>query len=266
MRPFAGKGVVSFLCFGKEVYFGDRGHRQPAISWDQFKHSFLGKLDSVVSGQVQDGLVSQQQDAQQITWTVVNPKHFAFQLSSAIPCTQITAVVDGNRIAVGGGPAFGINPMHLTEGHASSTLTITITGPDLDADTFVFTVQEKNMPAALWGDYTDNGANRKQLVHGAAIGVSLHPGKPPQIGETHAVPKENLQYDTEVVKDAVQWDRSTQFTLQASNQGCSWASANTYKQTLAGLAAEEDLEALTGLDSSAENHAFVTAPATGTFA
>ncbi len=239
---FSGKVKVKVGLASVTIKFGDTGNQiPPAISWDEFKDSFLPKANEVISIGAADGLLKKlkagnKEDSPDV-W-LFNNKTLVFVISTGVPVSEANLYLGGSDLLetsktnteilsenqfeiLGAQKEFGVKSMHVNIGDMLARMYIQISreGEPADADDFVFSPVYKDVPSALWGDYTielednDNDkVNQDRFISEALAGIEVTPGQAPKPGETHDVPVENLKYNTSAVEKSYQWEKEKVFS------------------------------------------------------
>jgi hypothetical protein len=178
---FAGKAHIHVKVMKVSVDFTvDFGHSRqspPALTWPQFKNSFLPK--EIMAVTLRAGLIRTAPEG----W-IVNPKELSVAIETAIPIKR------------GAGDLFGIAPMDLKAAEFSkSSLTVTIMREtdDRTAD-FVLTPIVKSFPAALWGQHLDPNQQLNAAMISAVAGYELRPAVPAKPGATRNLQRQNFDY------------------------------------------------------------------------
>ena len=237
---FAGHAHVHLWCVSFNVDFGakSRPALRP-ITWNAFKQSFLPKEESkMIHTSVKDGLVRQDKNAKgELQYEVINPKHFKLGVDLVLPYktlkietndvpvqklqqttmhgeTQVQVFTknksDNYVQATGSNPItpgkFGIAPMACSAESLTSEVTITV---EEYADNnwkpanqdFGFRPVLKRMPRALWGEKLQQDINGERYVENALAGLEIVPATAPKPGNTHWLPRKDLQFVTTLVEN-----------------------------------------------------------------
>ncbi|HYR12141.1 MAG TPA: DUF6603 domain-containing protein [Longimicrobium sp.] len=170
-------------------------------------------------------------------------------------------------------PPIGIAPMQVRRGAAAATHAVRVTREDGTDATgwFTFTPVLKKAPAALWGDAFKPQLNGPSWIDGTLAGFEIRPRSPARESATHAVPRENLQYETVLAPTAVGVPAARRF-VPGSAQGethlrdrlAAEATAAARGALLSALGFDP-AAAVTELDASIAGD-FVVTPRSGTFA
>ncbi len=221
-------GVAHFEIIGIHfsISFGDKKHIPPHLEWSVFRQSFLPLAIYGVS--VQSGLVKslkgyelddkgelvQKTGSTAVHW-LLNPKDLSLTINSLIPIhswqlnnnpvTQFTHTV-------------GVAPMDVRKEYFTSNFEITITNED-----FTFEPITKPVPAGLWGNIYAPTVNDSSMVPDVVCGFRVFLKGHADEGVGHAIEKKMLSSDTEVIKEAYQWQTTwgnaeKMVTKQATNQ------------------------------------------------
>ena len=151
---------------------------------------------------------------------IVNPKEMALAINSVVPLNKVEALATYMRLVETGieekAKQMAIAPMGI-ESNLTSACSISITrddGQPLERDSFQVRPIWKPMPAGLWGKPNLTGdrkhlkppnLNGAQLVENTLTGFEVRPVEKSQQAATCHVDREDLQYTTELIKDAYGW-------------------------------------------------------------
>jgi len=248
----SGKANVEILGISISIAFGaDAPQYSPPIPWPEFQTSFLPDTQKICSTLCAHGLLKEVTDTDGTPYLIINRKTFSIEFNSVIPLTaaylHTTDMEEDENALIANGTPFGINPMHINHGNLQSELQISLTGPDVDYDSFAFVPILKNVPAGLWGDYKGADLNQDRTIPNILSGFSIEPGSPPKPSETHEVPKENLQYDSYEVQQAFNWESPLNQKIYPTTPQsliAGMALPHNYSQMLQGLLPQTDLENL----------------------
>ena len=199
---FSGTATINLSVVSFTVRFGDRSSREPKpISWSQFKQSFLPADNQVCTIGVESGLLRKIGEGQSEIF-IVNPQEFTFTANSVIP---IKTDSDNQKI--------GIAPMAVNSSRfkKSEYILAIYRGTEDISDEFEYTPIYKNVPTGLWGESNSNNPNRTRFIENVLSGATIKPANPPKPGQTQAIPRKNLAYDTESVDNAYQWNSFSTF-------------------------------------------------------
>ena len=101
---FGGHAKIHLWVVSIGVGFGDQSSREPkALTWEEFRGSFLPQDDQMVSLQVADGLVNRGDTDDDLG--VINPKHLVITTDSVIPSNAASFLGEEQMIADIGQPA-----------------------------------------------------------------------------------------------------------------------------------------------------------------
>jgi hypothetical protein len=215
---FGGKAKVHLWIISFTISFGsDSPPQPPPIDWATFQQSFLpqnqqnkDQYDNICDISVQDGLIKKAEDSD--TW-IINPKNFSLITNSVIPSKE--AQTGNSPIAMNGAKAirdFGISSMGIQPENLITKHTITITREGEQVEKcFQYIPILKNVPTALWGKSLKPDINGKQFIEDALSGFEIIPRNPREAGETHLIECSNLQYSTESIPDAYNWEKLEPF-------------------------------------------------------
>ncbi|MGB0525938.1 MAG: DUF6603 domain-containing protein, partial [Flammeovirgaceae bacterium] len=291
---FSGTVKVTLGFISKTITFGSGDKTPPPpITWEEFSDSFLPKKKNILSLSCTKGLLKKLKTADQQdptkemdTWLFDN-KNLSIGLNTVIPMSQASLFTGGNvafeqvfgESGVMTKPQrleasslqlcqkvgnIGIKTMHLEVGKVYADLYIQILreGETIAADDFIFTPIYQDVPSAMWGDFTKDAegtsrdrVNQKSLVKGVITGMEVTPGHPPKAGKTHAVPKENLQYNTSIVEQAYFWEEEQRYqpqTMPADQR------KTTIIQALTNQDIEKVYEAFRGINDDIEGASLVS--------
>lgn len=118
----------------------------------------------------------------------------------------------------------GIAPMALDSSVVHSTFYLVPTKKDDQTGKYVYLGENfgfkpivKKMPAAMWGESLTPGVNEQRYIENALAGFEIRPANPSAPGETHPVPKKELQYTTIHIENAYAFEKEKAFA--ATNTG-----------------------------------------------
>jgi hypothetical protein len=238
--PFSGTATIHWSIISFTVNFGEGAPQHlEKLDWATFKTSFLPKPEQICSIGVQQGLIRKMEaeDPKHERW-IVNPKEMVLAINSAVPFNRVETLS-----ALGGGD-LAIAPMGI-ESNLTSNCSITVTrGGPPENDKFQVDPIRKSMPAGLWGKpnltvdkkyLKPPSLNGAQLVENVLTGFEIRPKiKKDQQAHSCEIKQDELQYTTEVIKDAYRWQN---FSLEASRGQSAWDQA---AKTVAGKGADRD--------------------------
>jgi hypothetical protein len=199
---FSGVARLHILIFTITINFGADSTPQPMpLDWPTFRTSFLPANDKVCSVMVQRGLVNQP-SASNDDLGIINPKDFSLVINSAIPVKSFKVGTDHPVERPVSGDIH-IGSMAITDESLKSDveiiINITVNNQVTDiSDTFTVTPIQKNVPAGLWGQNLTPDLNAKAMIENVVTGFELTPGSPPVPGETYAIERKNLRYETTI--------------------------------------------------------------------
>ncbi|KAA3637230.1 MAG: hypothetical protein DWQ02_07050 [Bacteroidetes bacterium] len=117
----------------------------------------------------------------------------------------------------------GVAPMALDHSVVKSTFHLTTAKKDDQTGEYVYLGQDfaftpvlKRMPAAMWGDKLTPGVNSQKFIENAVAGFEIRPATPSMPGETHPVPKKDLQYTTNHIENAYSFETVKAFNADSS--------------------------------------------------
>jgi hypothetical protein len=205
--PFSGRAHIHLWIVSFDVTFGSGRQAPKPIDWPVFKASFLPADDQICTIAIKDGLVRKMDTENGDLW-IVNPKHFVLVTDSVIPSKSAQAskkTEDYNT--------FGIGPMNLLPDKLTSKHKIAISRDGKDAvEDFEFAPVLKSVPAGMWGGSLKPDLNGEAMIEDVLAGFEIKPAKPPAPGKTHAIPRDNLQYETTPMHKAYQFVAARQFS------------------------------------------------------
>lgn len=206
--PFGGKAKIS-LCVGTiHIDFGSSPDPTSHILWSQFSRAFLPAADQMLNINLSSGLVKTTTDEDGNEVWIINPKDLCITTNSFFPATSYelnykeqgqskTSSIQSDAPTPG---VFGIKPMNKGAGEFTASHNITITGPDSSC-LLKAVAKPKNNPKAIWGNVSDTATSDSSLVS-TLNGFQLVPGKEPDPGVTHSVPRNNLAPELDVYENA----------------------------------------------------------------
>ncbi len=209
--------IASFtIAFGK----GPKGSEK--LSWSEFCDSFLPKKKrkkeyDILGVSVESGLVKAlkgrklnkgswefENDDQACHW-VMNAPEFALTVNSMIPADAWT--LPGKTKS--SGTAFGIAPMGLQAENRNVTSELTFTidhhGEGNVTKDFRFDPVRRSVPAGMWGDEFLPDVNSDSVVKNVLTGFRLVAGPMIRV-EGREIERENLAFDTDLLKYAYKWE------------------------------------------------------------
>lgn len=198
---FSGVARLHILFFTITIHFGADAAPQPMpLEWPDFRTSFLPADDKVCSVMVQRGLVKQPSSGADDDLGIINPKDFSLLANSAIPVKSLK-VSTGPSTDMPESGNIHIGSMAITDktlkSEAEILITITVNNQVMDiSEKFTVTPIQKNVPFGLWGTNLTPDLNSQALIEGIVTGFELTPSKSPAPGETHAIERKNLSYET----------------------------------------------------------------------
>ncbi len=208
---FSGTAHVSLWIVSFTVSFGGASPHPGSIDWPTFKRSFLPADDAVCGITVKSGLLKTVTVNEEKQW-IVNPKDLALVTNSVIPSNKTTGGLPTGKAKFD----FGIAPMDVPDVTTTLTITVTQDGTAAEGD-FKFTPILKNVPAGMWGTKLSPDLNGQTLIADTLAGFEIIPAKQPAPGETQAIPRQNLQYETTPIPDAFAWESLQPFTAQTTD-------------------------------------------------
>ncbi len=174
---FSGNARISWFIISFTISFGEStSPKIPTVDWNEFKTSFLPKVqsnaadDSIqpLSVTIADGLRSQKETGND-TRPVVYSDTLALKIVSALPCTSVHTGLEKKTIYQGDNQ-LGVRPMGENK-RLSSVLSVQVTGADGQPVECHCELISENLPAALWS-LKDTEA---ELIHNVVSGVLLTP-------------------------------------------------------------------------------------------
>jgi hypothetical protein len=267
--PFSGVATVDLSIVSFTVEFGSPPPPAQPLTWAQFRESFLPADASVCGVSATGGLVRTMPGTGTGEQWIVNPKELVLTTSSVIPATA--ARRNDVPVAVTA-TSIGIGPMQVGQGAATSTHGIFLTLNDVDATAlFAFTPVRKKAPMALWGGTLQPELNGASWIDDTLAGFEIRPATPTVAGATHAIERENLQYETLALSTPVASYAITGFA-EGTDQGTTYlrgalasdATVTARNAILQGLGMDPALFVV-DLDGSAADD-FLFAPRVGTVA
>jgi len=112
----------------------------------------------------------------------------------------------------------GIAAMALDSSAVHSTFYLIPTKKDDQTGDYVYLGESfgfkpivKKMPAAMWGEKLTPGVNEQRYIENALAGFEIRPATPSTPGETHPVPKKELQYTTTHIENAYSFEQVKAF-------------------------------------------------------
>jgi hypothetical protein len=220
---FSGIAHIHLWIISFDVSFGSSSSQKPnPINWETFKSSFLPADSDICSIAVKDGLVRKVNQDNKSDLGIINPKDFCLVTNSVIPAKNavyqhqqsessptLVITTDGANLE------FGIGSMAVTSQELNSKLTISITRDRATLtsqeflEEFACTPLFKKVPTALWGVWGESltpDLNSSQFVENTLSGFEIKPKKQPVPGATHAIDRSNLQFSTDSLNNAYQWE------------------------------------------------------------
>ena len=221
---FSGIAKIDLWIVSFTIRFGDRSERKPQpIEWSEFKTSFLPDRDKVCSIAVTSGLLRKIETGDREEIFVVNPQEFVLTTTSVIPlknaATSEILVRQQTESGITPKTTFGIAPMNASDRRFSESKyhisVVKIQGEgkeESQGSNFQCVPIVKNIPTGLWGESNSNNPNRARFIDNVLSGYKIKPAKPPTPGETQAIDRRNLAYDTQAVDNAYQWNSFASFS------------------------------------------------------
>ncbi len=239
---FGGKAEIHVFIFTVNISFGSDAPTPSPISWSEFKTSFLPSDDKICSLSITEGLTkamggdkSKQPDA--VEHWIIDPKYLSIATNAVIPTKTASAGADDITLDQAD-TSFGIGSMDLAAGGLTTSQTITITRDGAKCeDDFAYTPILKKAPAGLWGQALTPQLNEARFIENTVAGFEIKPAQPPTPGETHAIDRRHLQYETEAIGEAYAWQDLTVFNPDGADEQARRA---TIEQTLQSSSAARD--------------------------
>lgn len=212
---FSGIATVDLWIISFDVEFGASQNVQPqAISYSEFSSSFLP--ENPVSINTMSGITGTASDGNPI----INPATFALGVDSVIPIQSI--VSSQQQLAGNSSNQPGIAPMDVQPSSLSLTLTVTISSPQNETLTqlFTFTPATKNYPAGLWGTALQPVVNSPAFINGLISGFVLSPVAPTLPPSSLSVAETEFTLETTVAPDQFSFSaaESETFTTGDANR------------------------------------------------
>jgi len=226
---FGGKAEVHLWIISFTISFGSDSSPQPSpIDWNTFKQSFLPPnlqnkdQSDICTISVKDGLIKKAENSD--AW-IINPKNFSLITDSVIPSKIPLKKVQTEELPIemnGAKPntnfgiaSMGVQPEKLITKH---TITITREGEPVKKEDFKYIPILKNVPASLWGKSLKPDLNGEKFVEDVLSGFEIIPGTPPNAGETQAIDSSNLQYSTDSLPNAYDWENIEPFQADSGKK------------------------------------------------
>lgn len=248
---FAGEAHIYLKVLGishtLDVTFGAGPPKLRPITWERFATAFLPQPTPPPTGQVKQadnaatavpprlvdphaicgvsvkrGLIRASDDR----W-VINAKEFCLVTDSMIPINGVLIVNDEKKGAsLIGATDFGIAPMGIPSGDLKTVHHVKITRDGKPAaELFRFEPIFKNVPGGMWDNPQFVKGSKeflekpkvnpdRQLVSGVLGGLEVLPAVLPHCGETLPVDRRELQYDTDRIGSAYQWETMDAFVAE----------------------------------------------------
>ena len=157
---FGGEVSMDLAVATVHIDFGEEAKPEPLLSGADFAKNHLPKKDSIVSINIEKGLVKKVGEGTAATY-IVNPKELQITTDSIVPSTSISAP----GLNPPPSDSFEIVPMGVTYAGTASTHTISITGDGKDS--FVVESKLKNATASMWLKTPKTADN--DLIFGSTI-------------------------------------------------------------------------------------------------
>ncbi|MEM7372883.1 MAG: DUF6603 domain-containing protein [Bacteroidota bacterium] len=269
----SGTAEVHFHGLSKTIQFGSGSSTAPpGISWTEFQKSFLPKESDRLSFVCEQGLIKPYEESNNNIWGV-NRRTVQIGLTSAVPGltaelyiqqsddSTLSTATEAETHDLGTANPFGIFPMHIDPDRISSTIRLEVThkGNPIAQDQLRIVPIYKPIPSGMWGNYQDHRLNKASLLPEALTGLRISPGTPSTPGSSHAVDRNNLLFDTEILHDksqkppvpsyAFHWETPIQFSDDQTPEDIlaslkqDLPESDTF-QHFTGLISEEDLSSL----------------------
>ena len=241
---FSGKATIDLDVISFDVAFGPSRPQAPkAISWDEFKASFLPDDSAICGVALKDGLLRKNTPDQgntpaaDLDLGAVDPKSLILVVNSVIPSTAakvrdqalgLIPVTENEAqpvaLAISNGTlgphppvgvpiseikivTFGIGPMNVPVGQLTSTLAVEIArdGASTEVD-FLFTPVLKDAPTGLWGEGLQPALNGPRFVEHTLAGFEIRPISPADGSATAALDQAKLQTESTSIPLPFAWD------------------------------------------------------------
>jgi hypothetical protein len=203
---FQGVAEINVKVVKFKVRFGDHGSSQPdPLTWSQFKASFLPADTAICTLSAKEGLTRtlKYEDGEE-RW-IINPKEFALQFETAIPCTDQNLTEKSIKPPSQG---LGIGSMAVPSQDFQSHLTLKVKRNEQACkNDFEFVPIYKSVPSALWGTKLQPGLNDKP-IHNALCGFEIQPAAHPAPGNTNDIRCSVLRYNIDDFPDNCPWQVS----------------------------------------------------------
>jgi hypothetical protein len=220
---FAGTASFDIWIASFSISFGDGAETPASIDWTTFKDAFLPADEAIVGISVGSGMVKSLKgfhmdesynvvlsDDKNSTHWLINPRHFGLVTHSVIPA-NIGSVVG----------QVGVAPMDLRNDVFTASHDIVIkrngkqctfrpdglTNEEADEHDYDFMLipVRRPSPAGLWGNAFTVDVNERSVVDDALTGYQVVPAKHPDGGNTAAIERDKLAFDTETMERAYDW-------------------------------------------------------------
>ncbi|NEP52337.1 MAG: hypothetical protein F6K65_27450 [Moorea sp. SIO3C2] len=113
---------------------------------------------------------------------------------------------------------FGIGSMEVLSDDLNSSIIITITRDGENnhvEEDFTYRPILKKAPTALWGESLTPELNGEQFIKDVPFGFEIKPKKQHEPGETQAIERKELQFTTELIDNAYNWENIEPFLAQS---------------------------------------------------
>ena len=195
-NPFQGVAKVHLFIFTITVRFGstDKLTVKP-LTWEEFAAQFLPKdsksNDLLISSptgnttsplikiNISKGLIKQVK-AKGLVYNIVNAKELSILTDAAIPSTSLSLNKASLKPTLPV-PSLSVNPMQKSNLQWQATHEVTIVNiENQKSATFKGTVQTRNLPVSLWGQYKAGSIKpvvnpKTNLIEDAPVGTELQP-------------------------------------------------------------------------------------------
>lgn len=218
---FSGRAHVHLWIVSFTVSFGAGSSQEPpALSWDDFRKSFLPENHKWANTSFSGGLIKQAGTKENPIY-IVNPREFRVETNSAIPITNSNHdLKDSNK-------AINIGSMKITGNSVTSTHDIKIKkGADDRTADFTFEPIKKHVPGALWGSqfrHAVTESDDQRLIKNVCTGFEIV-GKPPiPSSETKEISSSQLLQDIENFGKSISYEAN-------QNLGSDWLKTSGTRQ------------------------------------
>ena len=201
---FSGKARVHCSSISFTISFGSASSGKPkAISWDEFKESFLPKHEDVIAFAITDGLIqsvkeNKDDDTELEEIWLINGKHLSLSIDSAIPTGK-----EGKT---------GIGSMEISPKDFQAPVNVQIYRQEKDGqwvgvdDNFSLSSLTKDVPAGLWGKSITPKVNDESLITAVSTGFIVTPHIREKAGESSKISTEVLGINIDSAPEHFLWE------------------------------------------------------------